>query len=187
MKSTVVCYAQLFFVMGIVGSAAAANVLYDFSYSGSGPLFNGFDIKLSSPGFITTSGSLGFTPVNITDGTTTWTLTQDHFGAIPPTACFAFGTVNAVLSDCGLNSNPPELAVEFEFYPGGFPTTTGVFPASLFIQSFFTQPGSAKLTITASPVPEPSSWALVVSALSTLAGVRWLRFRRSPLKPTALT
>ena len=87
--------------IALAAPAARASLLYQFSYTSPTPTLNSFSFSLASPTFIT-SGSPAFTPFTVTDGTTSWTMTQDLVVQANGFSCFEFGTAyGATLLGCG--------------------------------------------------------------------------------------
>ena len=198
----------LFLVTGAVlfCSAVDANVLYSFSYDAvSGPV-QSFSLSFSAPAFVTDGSSPAFTPFASTDGTNSWTMTNDLVAVLDPAGlnrgCFMFGTPFAELAPpgfgpCVIGVGGPgdsQAAIDFDT-SGGLPSAPGTYAALHFGGIFDTaggfenigpltdglnNTGTMTLTVTdTSSVPEPSTLPLIVIGLLTLRGTLARRLHKT--------
>jgi hypothetical protein len=75
--------------------AVADSLTYTFNFDAKGGV-DPFTVSFTTPSFVTSGQSITFTPSNITDGTSTWSITQgeaSQLGSGGP-ACLEFATAN---------------------------------------------------------------------------------------------
>ncbi|HLM98804.1 MAG TPA: PEP-CTERM sorting domain-containing protein [Bryobacteraceae bacterium] len=166
-----------------------ASELYTFQYDALDGPINSFSFSFTSPNFVTDGAMPTFTPFTVTDGTTSWTFTQDLAAAPSPFGCLMFGNPDATIEatsfigDCVIGVGGPGLQAAFAFVTdNGLPTMPGVYTPHNFyglfetptttefigpIANLFEATGTMTLTIT-NTVPEPGSAALLAAALAVL-------------------
>src|SRR5215472_4083349 len=141
-----------------------ADVMYTFSYTAlSGPV-ESFTFSLTASTFLTADSSPAFTPFTPTDGTNSWTMTQDLVTLEDPAglnrACFQFGTPFAGLSSgsppmfgpCSLAVGGPGVnQAAFELETTGLPSAPGTYAAVDFVGAFDTDAGFELITSEFSP------------------------------------
>jgi hypothetical protein len=170
-------------------SAVADSILYTFhitpiAIDGVDP----FTFSFTTPSFLTSGQSITFTPFNITDGITTWTITQgeaSQLGSGGP-ACFEFATASdGIIDPCaaGVGNAPPGAGITTRLADGSLPTATGVY--ALSFATVLVDPGEGSsstdstldvTSIATAPIPEPASIGLVGIGVALMG---WLYIRRS--------
>jgi hypothetical protein len=158
--------------LGISAPAVADSLTYTFHIDTKGGL-DPFTFSFTTPSFLTSGQSITFTPFNITDGITTWTITQgeaSQLGSGGP-ACFEFATASdGIIDPCaaGVGNAPPGAGITTRLADGSLPTATGVY--ALSFATVLVDPGEgssstdSSLEITSlntTPTPEPASISLV--------------------------
>src|SRR5665213_3657821 len=182
-------------ILGIANASHAAE-LYDFDYIASGGPIQSFSFSFTAPTFLTSISSPSFTPFNISDGTNTWTMTQDLVDN-PDGGCFIFGTSGSAsppifpCSSFGILQNSHDASFILDF--DGLPVTPGIYTPWWFggdfgigsnnsterITSFQLNsdiPSTGVFTLTVTDVPEPGSLGLM--AIGLLA-IGYTSLRRS--------
>lgn len=179
---------------------AQASLLYQFTFSPKdlpgnvGNTIRPVTFSFTSPTFLT-AGPLNFTTFQITDGTSSWTLT-DGVATVDGAYCFNFGTTGAP-NGCGYSfgGKPHAGDLLFLFAGTGLPTTVGVYPtngstpygpAVAFANAdlpaatgFYRTGGTGVLIVTgtgapaAPSIPEPSTGAFLAIGMMGL----WVRLR----------
>jgi hypothetical protein len=175
------CIPALFLV-----TSAYASVTYTFTYApNSGPI-HAFSFSFTAPTFITEKGPFSFEPFSYTDGSNTWTMAESLAGIVettPPAGCLYFVTAeNAEIGNCTSTIFPPNSGNLLIAFPGGFPTTTGVYSSEEDINfasaayrgfdtiSFSRNTGIGTLIISGDTlVPEPDTIVLIFIGMGTLA------------------
>jgi hypothetical protein len=193
-------------LVAFAATGARANEVYSFKFVSPFPAstpgqIESFAFSFTVPTFVTTGQSPAFTPLTITNGTNSATLTDDYAVQPVPPECglgtgnplcisaIRFGTsTDSLITDGGIQYGPPDGgAIEFNFVnsPFSLPTGEGTYKVSL-IGCFFVSattgscigPGSstgepAKLTIgpPTVPTPEPSSSALMLLGIGFVVWV----------------
>ncbi|HVZ60060.1 MAG TPA: PEP-CTERM sorting domain-containing protein [Terriglobales bacterium] len=174
-------------------SSARADELYAFSFTSTGSPILGspiqsFSFSFTVPTFVVANNSTlisTFTPFNITDGTTTWTITQALAGN-NTNDCFLFGSAGVTLNGSGCSGTLPAGEALVRFYPSFtflYPTATGTFSDSGSV-SVSTGPTSGTWSLVVSDVtrpttvPEPSSLLLLASGAAGMLGLK-RRYRKS--------
>jgi len=173
----------------ILAGSARADLLYQFSLNASGGI-HAAAFSFTVPTFVTTGESPAFTPFTLTDGTHTWTFVEGVAANLVGLGCFAFGTGGTATlgPDCGTGvQSSPDAAFLLQM-DGGLPTATGTY--SLDGRGIFDFPGGQQvlgiggaphltgnlvITIPINPVPEPSMWLLVPTAV----GLAWLTSKKT--------
>jgi hypothetical protein len=174
----------------ILGSCLAAPfcqaspLQYTFSYSATGGPIQNFSFSFIEPAFVLTGGALpSFIPFTLTDGTASWTMTQD---LVNISGCFMFGTPFARLGNpgpfgaCAVSVGGPGIS-EGGFFlapTGGLPSATGTY-GSVMGGSFDTPAGfesinqtTGIMTLTITQVAaEPSNLSLAVAGLLVLSAL----------------
>ena len=181
------------FVLCCASGACRAGEMYTFSYAATSGPVESFSFSFTTPTFVTNNSSPAFTPFAVTNGTDSWTMTQDLVVYSSPIGCFMFGTPFAGLGvgpfgPCEVAVGGPGVnqAAFFVTVEGsGLPSAAGDYPAFSFGAAFDTaagfedigpSTGSMSLTIT-DTVPEPTGLSLMGFGLAAL-GARWLRRHR---------
>jgi hypothetical protein len=167
----------------LTGGIARADIEYNFNIHASAPL-NAFSFSFTAPTFVGDGTTPAFTPFTVTDGTYSWTMTEDEVVGGATGACFEFGTGGASLVSgalCGFFvGGPPDGA--FLLQTSTLPTATGTYGftgSGLF--DFAGGPGGQDVrgltgSLTVSDVPEPTSILLLGSILGA---VGWRVRRRA--------
>ncbi|HVZ60059.1 MAG TPA: PEP-CTERM sorting domain-containing protein [Terriglobales bacterium] len=173
-------------------SSARADELYAFSFTTTGgPDFGlpiqSFSFSFTVPTFVVANNATlisTFTPFNITDGITTWTITQALAGNNTHD-CFLFGSAGAILDGPGCGGSTPLNQVLMRFDPGLFlyPTATGTSSDSGSINfangiTFGTWSLVVSDVTRPTTVPEPSSLLLLASGAVGMLGLK-RRYRKS--------
>lgn len=186
----------LIMVTGFLTSipVAHADDIYTFQYTATSGNIQSFSFSLSAPAPLggPPNSSPSFTPFNITDGTNTWSLSQDllSFDTSPNLACFDFGTSTASLFNCGFGGGNPN-GVLFMNFAGGLPSSPGLYVPTDFGGDFVQGPtdetisslsGSFTVNLTSS-APEPSGLFLLGSGLLGVFGIFWRRNRQTTGTP----
>jgi hypothetical protein len=160
-------------LLSICAFSAHGGVLYSFSFTPSYGPIQSLAFSFAVPTFVTAGQSPAFSPVIITDGVDSDTLTMD-IAAVNSQGnfCFNFGAaVNTQLySDCATGWGAPNGGVLVTLFSGGLPTAAGTFTATTGFASFYTgtstyDESSGAVTLAVSDVPEPSSGSLIFSTL----------------------
>jgi PEP-CTERM motif len=154
---------------------ARADLEYQFSVT---PLFGSiqpFSFSFTSAAFLADGDVPTFTPFTVTDGVSSWTLTQ---GVVNQSGigCFEFGTTSdSTLLPCsaGVDSSPPGAAMLLSLN-SPLPTATGVY--GLGFSAFITDPngftelgGTLDVTsLSPSAIPEPTSIGLLGIVLAVV-------------------
>lgn len=177
------------FAFSVGAFSARADILYNFSFTPTSTLYGteieAFSFSFTVPAFVTSGESPAFSPVTMTDGVNSATLTGDLAENAAGLSCFTFATAaNATLySDCGTGLNPPNggsFVADFE--GASLPTAVGTYTTEVGDAVFYYGPGGGstnldstygKVVMTVSSVPEPSSVILTASML--LAVALWTR------------
>lgn len=178
-------------------SSARADELYAFSFTTTGgPDFGtpiqSFSFSFTVPTFVVANNATlisTFTPFNITDGSTTWTITQALAGT-NSFDCFLFGSAGTTLNGSGCGGSVPAGAALLRFSTGTFvyPTTTGTFSDQGAVIAFGNNntggvtTGIWSLVVSdvtrPTTVPEPSSLLLLASGAVGMLGLK-RRHRKS--------
>jgi hypothetical protein len=180
--------------------------LYTFAYTAlSGPV-ESFSFSFTSPEFATAGTSPVFDPFTVTDGTTSWTITQDlvELDVAPGVneGCFQFGTPFAdlslgappILGPCSYGvGGPGDNQAAFQFVTSGLPTAPGIY-TSIGSSGIFDTAGGVErigqissvdptgtMTLDITDAPEPSGLGLVVAGLSVLCVLLVMKKSSSPL------
>src|SRR5262245_2997644 len=169
---------------------AQADLLYQFSLDASGAI-EAATFSFTVPTFVTAGESQAFTPFTLTDGTHTWTFIAALADSPVGLGCFAFstgGTNTFLTPGCGIEVLPSSEAAFSLMINGGLPAATGVY--SLDGRGIFDFPdgqhvlgigglphltGTLDISISINPVPEPSTWLLVPTAV----GLAWLARKKT--------
>jgi hypothetical protein len=167
---------------------AHADLVYDFNVNASTDPSNpleAFSFSFTAPTFVGNPSTPAFTPFTVTDGTHSWTMTEDWVGTQFSTTCFEFGTGGVTVNSCGwaipsgINGGAIDLAIL------ALPTATGTYGFTTFLNELnFNGDASADFpnltgTLTVSEVsgvPEPTSILLLASIL---CAVGWRVRRRA--------
>jgi len=169
---------------------AQADIFYEFNLNAStdpnNPL-EAFSFSFTAPTFVGNGATPAFTPFTVTDGTHSWTMTEDSIGTANGINCFEFGTGLGGPNSVSLF---PCTAVvfgiggEIGFASSVLPTATGTygltpgFGSILLFAGGGDFPGlTGTLTVSeVSGVPEPTSMLLLASIL---CAVGWRVRRRA--------
>jgi hypothetical protein len=113
----------------LTGGIAHADFDYTFNVNASSPL-DAFSFSFTVPTFVGNGATPAFTPFTVTDGTHSWTMTQDLVVPSLGEGCFMFGTVGTSLSSgCGfIVPNAPDGGLYLE--ASQLPTATGIYGLS---------------------------------------------------------
>jgi hypothetical protein len=166
---------------------AQADIFYEFNLNAStdpnNPL-EAFSFSFTAPTFVGNPSTPAFTPFTVTDGTHSWTMTEDWVGTGNGINCFEFGTGagEANLGSCG--AVVAGIGGEIQFASSVLPTATGTygltpgFGGILLFAGGGDFPGlTGTLTVSeVSGVPEPTSILLLTSIL---CAVGWRVRRRA--------
>ena len=168
-------------VLSVCAASSWADELYSFSFTPT-QVFAGSEIQAFSfsfivPTFVTSGQSPAFSPVTMTDGVKSTTLSTDlalNSGGI---SCFLFGTaVESTLGpSCSTSAVSPNGGYLFSFFSGSLPTSDGTYSTgagdatAVFYSggSFDETTGTLALTVSSvsSTAPEPSPTMLTASIL----------------------
>jgi hypothetical protein len=191
----------VFLLACFLETVGKAEVLYTFDYDAvTGPV-QSFTFSFTAPDFVTNGSSPAFTPFTPTDGTNSWTITQD----LVTGGCFLFGTPFAGLGlppfTCSVGVGGPgnnQGGFYWDFDANGdLPSAVGTYGGAGFGGAFDTPDGSFEyigpitqltqntgtmtLTITQTPVPDPSTLSLTMISLLALGGTLAKRVRQAGL------
>jgi hypothetical protein len=179
--------------MFLCPGAVAGLIEYQFSYSPSAGVIEPFAFTITSTGFIE-QGPLSFMPFSITDGVSTWIMTQGVAGDMltqiqpgvfaPGGWCFGFATAEGA----SVSLSPPCSASSFGSDDGGMvmgfgapgplilPDATGTyidpFASINTINGVLITESVGTITLTVSDAPEPRTVFTVGFALVAIAVVR---------------
>ena len=160
----------------VAGGTARASVLYSFTVNGT--TVQPFSFSLTTPNFLNAGNSGDLTPFTITAGANTLIINQNLAGSQAGLGCFTFAAADGTALNCGTSAPVTSAAFELDVL-GGLPTATGPYSVSgiaLLLGNFEALTGTLSITSTIASIPEPSSFALIGSALMV---VSW-KLRRRP-------
>jgi hypothetical protein len=172
------------------GGAANAALTYTFSVAPDGG-WDPFSFSFTTPTFLAAGDPFSFTPFTITNGAFSYLINTSGSTTLATQGrCFLFGSGDQVLQNgantqCQLGNGPAGQA-DFWVFDGNtsLPTTVGLI-SGLYVAIFtgdptFGQDFNATLDIsgTATTVPEPASWALMLGGF-TLIGTAMRRRNRA--------
>ena len=181
-----VYFVRMALVLVLLGKAALASFIYDFSFTPTVGSIHAVSFEFTSTNLIMT-GPLSFAPFDVNESAHIQTISKGAAGVInvggTDIRCFVFGTADTELEPpCGIGSNNPPLSLFLAFNftpipaaamngPGSFTTandqflvwagTDPDFPNSAF--------GRGNITLTISAVPEAASANLAFMGLTFLA------------------
>jgi hypothetical protein len=158
---------------------ARANLVYDFHIDAAGGV-DAFSFSFTVPDFVDDGQSAAFAPFTVTDGTHSWTMSNDLAGHTPgvPLGCFMFdnGGTSSLQPPCGVGVfAPPDGALVLSLDAAPLPTATGVFTLSGsglfdFVGGTLNTSPLGTLDITGAAVPEPRTctglFSIAVAALA---------------------
>jgi hypothetical protein len=166
----------------LTGGIAHADLQYQFNVDASGPL-EAFSFSFTVPTFVGDGDAPVFTPFTVTDGTNSWTMTEDAVATLGGVGCFEFGTGGGNTAFNFGNPCSEEVwarggangVLDFNFL--GLPTATGTYGIVSGIDMFFVgdtnelaYPTGALTVSDVSGVPEPTSILLLASILGAVGG-----------------
>ena len=172
------------------GGAANAALTYSFSAAPDNG-WDPFSFSFTTPTFLAAGDPIPFTPFTITNGAFSYLITTSGSTTLATQGrCFLFGSGDQVLQN-GANTQcqlfgPPAGHADFWVFDGAvtLPTTVGlisglyvaVFSGDVDVGSDFN--ATLDISGTATTVPEPASWALLVGGF-TLIGTAMRRRNRA--------
>src|SRR5215469_1248041 len=144
-------------VVGCLAAACEGDVLYTFTYTATNGPVQSFSFAFTSPVYVTAGSSPVLTPFTLTDGTNSWTMTQDKVDVDDPSGlnlgCFMFGTPFAGLDlggffgPCSFSVGGPGISQgAFAFdTSNGLPSAPGIYSARVFAGDFDTPAGFERI------------------------------------------
>jgi hypothetical protein len=171
----------------LLGVAQASSAQYNYAFSAAPAGFTPFSFSFDVPALLQAGDPFSFAPFSVSDGTSSWLITQGASTALDTQGrCFLFSTAgvglpNGANTQCSLGT--PAGGANFWVFDGGtsLPTTTGT-TGGWYVQVFADgslasggQDFDGHLTISA--VPENHPTALLLAGLLVLGGVAYRRQR----------
>jgi hypothetical protein len=109
------CTLLAMLLLSTFAASARASQIYSFSFTPTSGPIESFGFSFTVPTFVTTGQSPAFTPITITDGTNSETLSLDFAETPGGYSCFEFGTAtDSTLNNgglCGVEWGPPNGGV----------------------------------------------------------------------------